>query len=74
VNAQDIGGTTPLHLASRNNNLQLVKYLVENGADVCITNRAKASPLHTATILCHLSIVKYLVENKSDILIKDRLL
>ena len=34
VNIQDIDGRTALHLASSSNNLNAVKYLAENGADI----------------------------------------
>jgi ankyrin repeat protein len=34
VNVQDIDGRTALHLASSSNNLEAVKYLAANGADI----------------------------------------
>lgn len=34
VNAKDRDGTTPLHLAATLNNLEMVKLLLSNGANV----------------------------------------
>ena len=34
VNVEDIDGRTALHLASSSNNLEAVKYLAANGADI----------------------------------------
>jgi hypothetical protein len=44
--------------------LDVVKYLIENGADIHAKNDAA---LHHAVYRCHLNIVKYLIENGVDI-------
>lgn len=36
---------TPLHLASMNNHLLVVRYLLESGADVSLTDKGKKSRL-----------------------------
>lgn len=40
VNKQDINGWTPLHEATRGGHLDVVKYLIENGADPNVTTGA----------------------------------
>jgi ankyrin repeat protein len=54
-----------LRLSSENGHLEVVKYLVENGADN-INN-----PLRVSSENEHLSVVKYLVEKGADIHISD---
>lgn len=49
---------------SRRGNLEVLKYLVENGADI---HAAKDSALSSAAFNGHLEIVKYLVEHGADI-------
>jgi len=45
VNAKDENGWTPLHEGARGGHLEVVKYLVEAGADVNTTNKQGATPL-----------------------------
>jgi ankyrin repeat protein len=53
---------------SENGHLQIVKYLVENGADIHAINDR---PLRSASKHGYLEIVKYLVENGANIHAKD---
>jgi ankyrin repeat protein len=53
-----------LHMAASNNSLDIVRYLVTNGADV---NYNYGMPLHRAVENGYLDIVQYLVENGADI-------
>ena len=55
---------TGLRAASRYGYLEMVKYLVENGADIHARND---NALREASRYGHLDIVKYLVENGADI-------
>ena len=54
-------------IASREKNLELVKYLVEHRADLNSTNKLNQSALIFAAQRGHLEIVKYLVENGADV-------
>ena len=63
----DSEGWTPLWLASFNNHLEVVQYLVEQGASLDKDSYATHStPLCTATHHGHLAIVRYLLEKGAD--------
>jgi len=47
--------------------MEVVKILVENGANVNFLTETKSSPLRAACYSGHLNIVKYLVEHGADI-------
>ncbi len=58
---------TPLHLAVDKtavdeNNIELVKYLVEQGSNLEATDMGGYTPLHLATLNASLELMKYLVE------------
>ena len=53
---------TPLNFASINGHLEIVKYLVENGADIHF-NKFNDTPLRSTSVNGHLEIVKYLIMN-----------
>ena len=46
--AQDEDEYTPLHLAALNGNESVVKYLVEQGADIQANDIKQSTPLHVA--------------------------
>lgn len=48
VNALDDLGLTPLHHAARENSLEAVKVLLENGAKVDVRDKFGSTPLQTA--------------------------
>ena len=50
-----------------NNNLGMVKFLVEQGADINLCKNNGDSPLVCAIMFCNLEIVKFLVEHGADI-------
>ena len=63
VNAQTNNGETALHFACTDGNLELVKLLVENDADMRIFDKRGKNAFHNAsrgTSLSHLEIIKYL--------------
>ncbi len=47
-NIPDYDGRTPLHLASCEGHLETVRYLLENGASVHVTDRYSQTPLDNA--------------------------
>jgi hypothetical protein len=57
INAQDARGYTPIMYAVEQDNALMVKYLLENGADVSITNDDNETALELATS----SLIKFLI-------------
>jgi len=57
-------GTTPLHLAALDGNVEVVKFLVSKGADVNAKDMHDATPLHYAKPI---EVVKFLVEQGADV-------
>ena len=63
--AENVDGSTPLYLACRSGNLELVKYLINiYNCDPKKSNKTGLLPLHNAALGGHTSIVNYLVEEK----------
>jgi ankyrin repeat protein/ribosomal protein L40E len=60
-------GTTPLHIAAGHGRFDIVKILVENGANVNVKDLMGFTPLHSAILGNHLAIVKFLIENGADV-------
>ena len=48
IDTQDKYGNTPLHYAVKCGSLEMVKLLVEAGADIKTRNQANMTPLHIA--------------------------
>ena len=71
VNAKNNNGETALVLASINGHFEIVKYLVEHGADVNVQDKWDWTALINASHNGHLEIVKYLVANGADVSIKN---
>ncbi|MHA7967760.1 ankyrin repeat domain-containing protein [Paenibacillus sp. CAU 1782] len=58
---------TPLHIACQTGNAEIVKLLVEAGADLEIKDVARQSPLSIAISNRHHSVASYLIEAGGDI-------
>ncbi|XP_041471850.1 uncharacterized protein LOC121421254 [Lytechinus variegatus] len=58
----DNKGITPLHSASFNGHLDVVKYLIDQGAQANTANNAGVTPLHNASFNGHFDVVKYLID------------
>lgn len=56
--------STPLYLAVSNSDIDIVKFLLDNGADI---NKCKSPPLHKAINLGNVEMVKLLVDHGADI-------
>lgn len=70
VNAANIAGETALHLAADCGDLEMLKVLLEHGADVEVLDTAQRSPLFRAVLGGHLRLVQKLREvgSKTDVL------
>ncbi|MBC8352814.1 MAG: ankyrin repeat domain-containing protein [Planctomycetes bacterium] len=64
-------GGTALSAASLHGHLEMVKYLIERGANVEATNRDGNTPLLVAAFMCRSEIVQLLLENGASPLTKN---
>ncbi|MEX0940884.1 MAG: ankyrin repeat domain-containing protein [Candidatus Babeliales bacterium] len=65
------GATTPLHWASFNGSLAVVKLLLENGAVIDVQDYCGWTPLHGASNNGNTEVVKLLLENGAPIDVQD---
>ena len=63
---------TPLMFASYSGNYNLVKFSMDNGADINLKCGGGWTALMLASEFGHLEIVKYLIENGADVNSQDR--
>jgi len=67
LNQKDpFGGSSPLITAALFEKTDIVKLLIEAGADINFTNNDGSTALHTAAFFCRPEIVKLLLANGSD--------
>ncbi|HBL98999.1 TPA: hypothetical protein DDZ86_05150 [Candidatus Dependentiae bacterium] len=66
INAQNSYGKTPLYQACSKNYKDIVKLLLENGANPNIPNKDKETPLYWACAKGYLEIVKLLLEKGAN--------
>jgi cyclase len=71
VNFKDEQGRTPLHWASRGVHIDVLEYLVENGADVNATDSDKVTPLHDLSYRGDVKAMEILIENGADVEAQD---
>ncbi len=67
----DYGEESPLYLAVRSGNLELVSFLTENGTDVNMPNIKKRTPIMVACATGNYEIFKYLLENGAKLGVVD---
>lgn len=65
ISADDFGNEIPVA------NIGIVKLLVQNKADINISNRRGDSPLLNASIFCQYEIAKFLIDNGANIKLKN---
>ncbi|KAJ3335115.1 hypothetical protein HDU83_000620, partial [Entophlyctis luteolus] len=64
---QDSLKQTPLYIASKHGQFEVVKWLVDHGANVNTENVNKWAPLHIASSIGHLEVVKWLVDHGANV-------
>jgi ankyrin repeat protein len=67
VNQKNIGGATALHIACREKNFEIVKILIENGADVDAADNEGWTPLMRASLSGSQDIVSLLLSKNAQI-------
>ena len=65
INVKNDVGFSLLYQASFSNNLEIIEYLIKNGADVKTRTNYNSTPLHVAAMEGNLDTVKYFVEKQN---------
>lgn len=71
LNIKDSSGRTPLHYAAQTGHLEMVKFLIYQGANVDSRNYDGHTALHLAAWEDHLGVVECLVKMHADINVRD---
>ncbi|MEE6485606.1 hypothetical protein FKM82_014347 [Ascaphus truei] len=74
VNCRDTQGrhSTPLHLAAGYNNLEVVEYLLQHGADVNAQDKGGLIPLHNAASYGHVDVAALLIKFNACVNANDK--
>jgi len=72
INKRNKDGWTPLMVASRNEDVEIVTMLLDKGADVNFQSRAGITALMAATLSGDIQVVKTLIEGKADVTMKNK--
>lgn len=65
-------GNTPLHIAARNNQVEMILYLLSEKADYTAHNRDGETPLHSAVLMNRYDAVNAMLQSRVDLLTTDR--
>jgi ankyrin repeat protein len=71
ANLKSKGGFTPIHLASANGHVKVVKLLIEGGAELNARNQDGATPMIKAVQGKHLEVVEMLIREGADVNLQD---
>ncbi|XP_046821890.1 ankyrin repeat domain-containing protein 16-like [Vespa crabro] len=63
VNARDSSGATPLHEAIKGGNLNVVKRMIQLGADFRATDKVGQTILHVASLMGNVEMMEYILMN-----------
>lgn len=67
IDARDSDGYMPIHRACHNDNVELVKFLVDNGADVEAKTNEGWRPIHCAAYWGNIEVVSFLIKFGANI-------
>ncbi len=73
VHAKDSGGRTPLHWACEVVHSEVLKFLVEKGADVNARSGFRDTPLHVAAQSGNTDVFKFMLDNGADPTARDNM-
>ncbi|KAH6645590.1 ankyrin repeat-containing domain protein [Truncatella angustata] len=59
-------GSTPIYVAASNGYLDIVKFFLENNADIMIANKDGRTPAYGAAVGGHLDVVRFLLNSNAD--------
>ncbi|PVD29254.1 hypothetical protein C0Q70_11851 [Pomacea canaliculata] len=68
VNFSDQHGNSPLHIASQQGHLDVVKYLLANNADIDAKNEEEQTPLHLAAKFGRTNIVREIIRRDKSVI------
>ena len=67
LNSKDQSGKTPLHFASQYGHFDMVKILIERGAEVNVENNNGETPLHYASAYGQENVAEFLISNGAEL-------
>ena len=71
LESRNSDGSTPLHIACMQGNLELARYLLEKGADPLAGDNEDSKPIHVAAISGNTAVVQLFLDLNIDIDIRD---
>jgi len=71
IELEDENGLSPLNFASFHGKLEIMKYLLNNGADILHGDNENSNPLHNASANGQLEVVKFLITTGIDVNLRD---
>jgi ankyrin repeat protein len=71
INDMDSEGNYMLNVATQAGNIEIVKYLVSQGADIHIKDSSKETPLQIAIHEGNLELINFFLSKKADVNMKD---
>ncbi|OMJ86471.1 hypothetical protein SteCoe_11963 [Stentor coeruleus] len=72
LNSYNNTSSQPLHLACKENHLQIVQLFIRSGSDINSTDGLGNTPLHIATLFGHNKLVSWIITKGPNILIKNK--
>ena len=74
INTTECNGITPFYAAVEGNaDINMLKFLVDKGANVNVKDNIDWTPLHTAAVRSKIDVVQFLIEKGVDVNVKNSL-